>query len=84
MLDRGLTLEIFQLDADTLGGAHFFIAVTTDIAFALQHVEDADTQLRRGREDRVLLSALAVADAGEQVTQWIGHCHYMILTSSTS
>ena len=43
---------------------------------ALQHVEDADTQLGRRRQDRVLARALAIADAGEQVTHGIGHCHF--------
>nr|GFD23395.1 hypothetical protein [Tanacetum cinerariifolium] len=83
VLDRRLALKILQLDADAGGRAHLFVAVATDIAFALQNVEHADAQLRRRREDGVLLRALAVADAGEQITQGIGHCHDLILTSST-
>src|SRR5688572_16806847 len=38
MPDCGLALEIFQLDAQALGGAHRFFAVTANIAFALEHV----------------------------------------------
>src|SRR3546814_11061656 len=44
MLDRGLALEIFELDAKALGGAHRFFAVTADIAFALEHFQHADAQ----------------------------------------
>ena len=53
--------------------------IATDIAFALKHVEHAGAQLRRGRQDRVLARALAVADAGEQVTQRIGDRHILPL-----
>ncbi len=84
MLDRRLALEIFQLDADAACGAHLFFAVATDIALALKHVEHAGPQLGRGRQDGVLARALAVADAGEHITQGIGQCHLVILTSSTS
>jgi hypothetical protein len=75
MLDRRLALEIFQLDADAGRGAHLLFAVTTDIAFALQHIEHAGTQLRARGQDGVLLRALSVADAGEHITQGIGQSH---------
>ena len=50
---------------------------------ALQHVEDAHAQVRRRRQDGILLRLLAVADAGEQITQGIGHRHLLTFTSST-
>ena len=49
----------------------------------LENVEHASAQLRRRRQDRVLARALAVADAGEHITQGIGQCHLLTLTSST-
>src|SRR3546814_8508586 len=42
---------------------------------ALEHVENTDAQRRSRRQDAVLLRRLAVADAGEHITQRIGHCH---------
>src|SRR3546814_15546038 len=41
----------------------------------LQHVENALTQLGSRREDTVLARLLAVADAGEHITQGIGDRH---------
>ena len=64
--------------------AEHLFAIAADIAFALKHIEHAGAQLRRRRKDRVLLRLLAVADAGEHITQGIGHCHLRVLTSSTS
>src|SRR3990167_1583744 len=78
MADRRLPFKIFQLDADALVlalGTQRFFAVAADIAFALENIENADTQRRSRRQDAVLLRRLAVADAGEHITQGIGHCH---------
>ncbi len=84
MLDRRLPFEIFELDAQALGGPERFFAVTADIAFALEHVEYANAQLGRGGDHAVLARLLAVADAGEHITQWIGQWHRLYLTSWTS
>ena len=54
--------------------AERFFAVPADIALALQHVEDAGTQLRCRRQDRVLARLLAVTDAGEHIRD--GICHH--------
>src|SRR3546814_991417 len=75
VLDRRLALEILQLDANALHGAHRFFGIAADIALALQHVENALTQLGSRREDTVLARLLAVADAGEHITQGIGDRH---------
>src|SRR3546814_19582840 len=75
VLDRRLALEILQLDANALHGAHRFFGIAADIAFALQHVENALTQLGSRREDTVLARLLAVADAGAHITQGIGERH---------
>src|SRR6059058_868044 len=75
MLDRGLALEIFELDAQALLPGKLFFRIAADVAFALEHVEDAHAQVRRRGQDRVLARLLAVADAGEQITQRIGHRH---------
>src|SRR5438270_5550208 len=75
MLDRGLALEIFELDAQALLAGKLFLGVAADIAFALEHIEHPSAQLRSRSQDRVLPSLLAVADAGEQITQRIGHRH---------
>src|SRR4051794_13315069 len=83
MLDRGLALEIFKLDAQALLAGKLFLRVAADIALTLKHIEHARAQLRGRRQDAVLAGLLAVADAGEQVTQWIGHRHLLTLTSST-
>src|SRR6188768_4283204 len=57
MLDRGLALEIFQLDADAGRGAHLLAGIATDIALALENIENPRTQLRRRSEDGVLPGA---------------------------
>jgi hypothetical protein len=75
MLDRGLALEIFELDAQALLAGKLFFGIAADIAFALKHIEHVGAQLRRRRQDRILARLLAVADAGEHITQWIGHRH---------
>ena len=56
---------------------HLFLGITANVALALQNVEHADAQLRRRRKDGVLARTLAVADAGEHITQGIGHCHLL-------
>src|SRR3546814_6326678 len=61
--DRRLALEIFELDANALVlalRAQRFFAVAADIAFALEHIENADAQRRGGSQDAVLLRLLAV------------------------
>ena len=83
MLDRGLALEIFQLDAQALLAGELFFGIAADIAFALKHIEHVGAKLRRRRQDAILARLLAVADAGEHITQWIGHRHIVALTSST-
>jgi hypothetical protein len=84
MLDRRLAFEILELDAQLRMGASGVLRETADVAFTLKDFEHVRTQLRSGRKDRVLLRLLAVADAGEHITQGVGHSHRMILTSSTS
>src|SRR5437588_11964459 len=75
MLDRRLALEIFQLDAQALLAGELFFRIAADVALALQHIEDMRAQLRGWRQDRILTRLLAIADAGEQITQRIGHRH---------
>ena len=75
MLHSGLALEILQLDAQLRMGTGGIIAETTDIALALENLEHVCTQLAGGGQDGVLLRLLAVADAGEHITQGIGHSH---------
>src|SRR2546423_13830079 len=75
MLDRRLALEIFELDAQALLAGKLFFRIAANVAFALEHVEDVRTQLRRRSQDRILARLLAVADAGEKITQRIGHRH---------
>src|SRR5438067_3049606 len=75
MLDGRTALEIFQLDAQALGGPERLFHVAADIALALEDVEHAHAQLRRRAHDGVLARLLAVADAGEHVTLGIGHWH---------
>src|SRR5439155_18745488 len=75
MLGRRLALEIFELDAQALLAGKLFFRIAADVAFALEHIENVRTQLRRRRQDRILARLLAVADAGEQITQRIGHRH---------
>src|SRR6185503_17990810 len=75
VLDRGLALEIFQLDAQPGMIAELLLAIAADIAFALEHIEHAGAQLRGRRKDAVLPRLLAVADAGEHITQGIGQWH---------
>src|SRR4029079_15658868 len=79
VLDGGLSLEIFQLDAQALGRPESFLAVTADIALALENVDDAHAKLGRGRDHAVLARLLAVADAGEHITQRIGQWHVSTL-----
>src|SRR3712207_4366682 len=45
VLDRRLSLEILQLDAQALVSPKRFFAVTADVALALKHVENAGAQL---------------------------------------
>jgi hypothetical protein len=83
MLDCRLALEIFELDAQALLPGELFFGLAADIAFALKHIENVRTQLRRWRQDRILARLLAVSNTGEKVTQRIGHRHLLTLTSST-
>src|SRR5579864_6541506 len=75
VLDCRLALEIFELDPQALLARELFLGISADIAFALEHIENSRAQLRGRRQDAVLPGLLAVADAGEQVTQGIGHRH---------
>src|SRR5947199_3009772 len=75
MLDGRTALEIFQLDAQALGRPERLFHVAADLALALEDVEHARAQLRRGAHDGVLARLLAVADAGEHITQRIGQWH---------
>src|SRR3954468_17227406 len=84
VLDGRAALEIFQLDAQALGGAERLFGIAAYIAFALEHVEDSRAQLRRRAHDGVLARLLAVADAGEHVTQGVGQWNDLYLTSWTS
>src|SRR5205085_8799106 len=84
VLDGRAALEIFKLDAQALVVAQRLFDVAADIAFPLQHVEDAGAQLGRRAHHGVLARLLAVADAGEHVTQGIGQWHDLYLTSWTS
>src|SRR3546814_17621932 len=80
MADLRMPFEIFQLDADALVlplGTQRFFAVAADIAFALEPVENTDAQRRSRRQDAVLLRRLAVADAGEHITQRIDTCNHV-------
>src|SRR5207237_10914608 len=75
MLDRRLPFEIFELNAQALLARQLFFRIAADVTLALEHVEHMRAQLRGGRQDGILACLLAVADAGAQVTQWIGACH---------
>ena len=48
MLDRGLALKIFQLDAQAIMAGDGLGGITADIAFALKDIQHAGTQLGRG------------------------------------
>src|SRR6185503_179864 len=75
MVDRRLALKILKVDAQALLPGENLFGIAADIAFALKHIEHIGAQPRRRRQDRILARLLAVADAGEHVTQWIGHRH---------
>src|SRR5919106_1139092 len=75
MLDRRLALEILKLDSKALLRANALFRIATDVAFALEHIEYADTQVRRRSHNGILACLLAVANAGEHITQGIGHRH---------
>src|SRR3546814_701211 len=51
------------------------LAIAANVAFTLQHVENANAQLGRRAGHAVLARLLAVADTGEHITQRIGQCH---------
>src|SRR3546814_7555594 len=70
-----LPLEILEFDAQALVLALLFLAIAANVAFTLQHVENANAQLGRRAGHAVLASLLAVADTGEHITQRIGQCH---------
>ena len=59
-------------------------AVVVDETLLLEDLGDLHLELR-GRKHRVLvLSLRGVPDAGEHVSDWIGHHDGTLLTSSTS
>src|SRR3954467_505037 len=84
VLDGRTALEIFQFDAQAGMVAEGFLDIAANIALALEHVEDARAQLGRRGDHGILAGLLAVADAGEHVTQGIGQGHDLYLTSWTS
>ena len=54
----------------------FFRGVAPNITFALEHIEYTRSRsFEAGVMTLSLLSLLAVADAGEHITQWISKCH---------
>jgi hypothetical protein len=69
-----ISLIVLELDAQ-LGDARlqFLGAEAADEALALQRVEHVLTQLGGRRHTHRVPRALRIADAGEHVTQWIGH-----------
>src|SRR3954470_14478440 len=69
VLDGRAALEIFQFDAQAPRRAERLFGIAADIAFALEHIEDARAQLRGWAHHAVLARLLAVADAGEHITQ---------------
>src|SRR3546814_9482486 len=71
-----LPLEILEFDAQALVLAQLFLAIAANVAFTLQHVENANAQLGRRAGHAVLARLLAVADTGEHITQRIGQCHF--------
>src|SRR3546814_1197049 len=67
-----LPLEILEFDAQALVLAQLFLAIAANVAFTLQHVENANAQLGCRAGHAVLARLLAVADTGEHITQRIG------------
>src|SRR4051812_36743536 len=85
LADHRRAFEIFELDFELVASVLVRDrGVTADIAFALEHFEDALAQLRAGHRDFRLVAHLRVADAGNHVADWIVHSHAPLLTSSTS
>src|SRR6185312_9733979 len=76
LTDYRLALEILQLDFDfRFAVVVVHLAVVADIAFRLQHVEDAGAEPGSRRRDLVLLKADGVADAGKHIAERIVHGH---------
>src|SRR4051812_34268525 len=84
VLDGRTALEIFEFDAQALRRPERLFGIAADIALALEHIENSRAQLRRRAHHAILARLLAVADAGEHVTQGIGQWHILYLTSWTS
>src|SRR3546814_16324145 len=61
--------------SDVCSSDLLFLAIAANVAFTLQHVENANAQLGRRAGHAVLARLLAVADTGEHITQRIGQCH---------
>src|SRR5690606_3867553 len=71
-----LAFVIFQLDLDFgLAVVEVDLGIVADIAFRLQHVENAGAQTRSRRGDLGLLAAVCVADAGQHIAERITHGH---------
>ena len=69
---------VFGLASDS------FLGIATNIAFALEHIQHVAAQLGRRRQDRILARLLAIANAGEHITQGIGHRHIVPLPARLS
>src|SRR5208282_4072956 len=85
LADHRLALEVFQLDLDLRAAFAIDHRVAADVAFRLEHFENAFAQPRVRTVDLGLVAHLRVADAGQKIAERIVHRHPAIpLTSSTS
>src|SRR5215208_3295428 len=84
-VDHGAAVVIFQADGEARLASTIVLQLEIgDIAFVSQYFDDGCLQLR-GREAHLgLARGLAVADAGQQIGDGIGHAHRAYLTSSPS
>src|SRR5580693_4924588 len=81
-VDDGAPLEVLQPNGQARLGALAVEAEVGDVALVLQHLDDRRLQARGIELHLALARGLAVADAGEEISNGIGHAHAAYLTSS--
>src|ERR1700754_1195377 len=86
LLDDWLAVVVLELDAKFLHAlAQLFLEPAADVAFALEHIEHVGAHARGRHGHAVEACRLAVADAGQQIADRIGHHGLRSpVTSSTS
>src|SRR6202020_227868 len=83
-VDDGTAVVILEFDGQRALRAGAVDTEVRDIAFGLQDLENGHLQLRGAHAHGRLAGGLRIANAGQEICNWISHAHSARLTNSPS